>query len=201
MAHPDTSVRYDRSRATALRPDGTAQPDRQGPQLDALRSLPSKRASAARRLSAVSSVLILAGGYVHFCLYRHGYRFIPKIGVSFLLQFTSSAIFAAALLVRRGQVRLGRHSVALLQLTRLSAIGLSVGTLAALGIAHTPGGLFQFHEIGLRPAPQTLIAIGAESLAALLLGVAMLAGRTAVPNQTVTAPVESPSSRAVRDAA
>jgi hypothetical protein len=91
--------------------------------------------------------------------------------------------------------------VALAQLTRLSAIGLSVGTLAALGIAHTPGGLFQFHEIGLRPAPQTLIAIGAESLAALLLGAAMLAGRTAVSHQTATAPVESPSGRAVRDAA
>jgi len=146
-------------------------------------------------------VLILAGGYVHFCLYRHGYRFIPKIGVSFLLQFTSSAALAAALLVRRGRVRLGRHSVALAQLTRLSAIGLSVGTLAALGIAHTSGGLFQFREIGLRPAPQTLIAIGAESLAALLLGVAMLAGRTAVSNQTVTIPGDSPSGRAVRDAA
>lgn len=146
-------------------------------------------------------MLILVGGYVHFCLYRHGYRFIPKVGVSFLLQFTSSAILAAALLVRRGRVRLGGHPVAMPQLTRLSAIGLSVGTLAALGIAHTPGGLFQFHEIGLRPAPQTLIAIGAESLAGLLLGVALLAGRTGVQNQPVTAPVESPNGRAVRHAA
>jgi hypothetical protein len=201
MPHPNTSVRYDRSRTTARPPDAAPPPDPIGRRPEALSSPPSKRASTARRLSVVSAVLILVGGYVHFCLYRHGYRFIPKIGVSFMLQFVSSAVLAAALLVRRGRVRLGGHSVAVPQLTRLSAIGLSVGTLAALGIAHTPGGLFQFHEIGLRPAPQTLIAIGAESLAGLLLGVAMLAGRTAVSHQTVTAPVESPSGRAVRDAA
>ena len=166
MPHPNTSVRYDRSRAMARPPDAAAPPDPMGRRPEALSSPPPKRASTARRLSVVTAVLILAGGYVHFCLHRHGYRFIPKIGVSFLLQFTSSAVLAGALLVRRGRVGFGRHSVALPQLTRLSAIGLSVGTLAALGIAHTPGGLFQFHEIGLRPAPQTLIAIGAESLAA-----------------------------------
>jgi hypothetical protein len=145
--------------------------------------------------------LILAGGYVHFCLYRHGYRFIPKIGVSFLFQSTSSAFLAAALLVRGGRIRLGRRSLAPAQLTRLSGIGLSVGTLAALGIAHTPGGLFQFREIGLRPAPQTLIAILVESLAALLLAVAIVLDRTTVRNQTVAAASESPSDHAIRDAA
>jgi hypothetical protein len=201
MADPDTSVRYDRSRARGRPLDAAAPLDPIGRQPEALSSPPPNRAGTARRLSVASAVLILVGGYVHFCLYRHGYRFIPKIGISFMLQFTSSAILAGALLVRRGRVRLGGHSVAVPQLTRLSAIGLSVGTLAALGIAHTPGGLFQFHEIGLRPAPQTLIAIGAETLAGLLLVVAMLAGRTAVSHQTVTAPVESPSARAVRDAA
>jgi hypothetical protein len=90
--------------------------------------------------------------------------------------------------------------VPLAQLTRLSAIGLSVGTLAALGIAHTPGGLFQFHEIGLRPAPQTLIAIVVESLAAILLGLAMVIARPAARSQTVEA-VASPNGRAFRDAA
>src|ERR1700724_1801945 len=109
MPHPNTSVRYDRSRALARPPDAAPPPDPISRQPDALSSPPPKRASTARRLSVVSAVLILAGGYVHFCLYRHGYRFIPEIGVSFLLQFTSSAILAAALLVRRGQVRLGGH--------------------------------------------------------------------------------------------
>jgi hypothetical protein len=36
-----------------------------------------KEAINARRLSIASAGLILAGGYVHFCLYRHGYQFIP----------------------------------------------------------------------------------------------------------------------------
>jgi hypothetical protein len=98
-------------------------------------------------------------------------------------------------------MRVGQHSVALAQVTRLSAIGLSLGTLAALGVAHTPGGLFQFHEIGLRPAPQALVAIVAESLAVLLLSVAMLEGRAATTNQPVTAAVTSPTGRAARDAA
>jgi hypothetical protein len=89
----------------------------------------------------------------------------------------------------------------LAQLTRLSAIGLSVGTLAALGIAHTHGGLFQFHEIGLRPAPQTLVAIAAESLATLLLGVAVLEDRAAARKQTVTALVTPPARRPARHAA
>jgi hypothetical protein len=114
MAHRNTSVRHDRSRPTARRPDCAAppeprsrQPEPGGRQPEALGSPPPNRASTARRLSAASAVLILSGGDVHLCLYRHGYRFIPKIGVSFLLQFSSSAALAVALLVRRGRVRLG----------------------------------------------------------------------------------------------
>jgi hypothetical protein len=145
--------------------------------------------------------LILAGGYVHFCLYRHGYRFIPKIGFSFLLQSTSSALLAGALLFSGGRIRIARHFVPLAQLTRLSAIGLSVGTLAALGIAHTPGGLFQFHELGLRPAPQTLITIVVESLAALLLAVAMVMAWTGARKQPAEEAVVSSTGRAFRDAA
>jgi hypothetical protein len=201
MAHPPTSVRENRSRPTTRRPGGSPQPDPRTSQAEAVGSQSANRASSARRLSVVSALLILAGGYVHFCLYRHGYRFIPKIGVSFLLQSTSSAILAGALLLRLGRIRLGRHFVALAQLTRLSAIGLSVGTLAALGVAHTAGGLFQFHEIGLRPSPQTLIAIVVESLATLLLGVAMVAAHTALANRTVTGALVSPSDHAIRDAA
>jgi hypothetical protein len=80
-------------------------------------------------------------------------------------------------------------------------IGLSLGTLAALGIAHTPGGLFQFREIGLRPAPQTVIAIAAESLATLLLTVAVLEGRARTPDQAVIAAAASPTRRPTCDAA
>jgi hypothetical protein len=192
MAHA-TSTRHDRSHTTASEP-------RPGPNTEPGRPRPN-RATTARRLSLVSAVLILAGGYVHFCLYRHGYRFIPKIGVSFLLQAGSSVILAAALLLRGGRMRLAGHSVALAQLARLSAIGLSVGTLGALGVAHTSAGLFQFHEIGLRPAPQTLIAIVVETLAALFLSVAMLEAKASVRTATVDAAVPSAHDRSVRHAA
>jgi hypothetical protein len=200
MAHPPTTFRHDQPRPTGYHPDRSAQPAARTPQ-PAGSSSRRTRASTARRLSVVSAALILAGGYVHFCLYRHGYRFIPKIGVSFLLQAGSSALLAAALLVRGGRLRVGQRSVALAQLTRLSAIGLSLGTLAALGIAHTPGGLFRFREIGLRPAPQTLIAIVAESLATVLLSVAMVEGRVATRNPMVRTTVVPPTRRAARDAA
>jgi hypothetical protein len=154
-----------------------------------------------RRLSVLAALLIVAGGYVHLCLYRHGYRFIPKIGVSFLVQFTSSALLAGALLVKGRQLRLSRLSVPLGQLTRLSAIGLSVSTLAALALAHTPGGLFQFHEIGLRPAPQSLIAIVAESLATIFLLIAMLEARPRVTRLEVPDAEASPGHDAIREAA
>jgi hypothetical protein len=162
---------------------------------------PADRRVIRQRLNVVSAVLILVGGYVHFCLYRHGYRFIPKIGVSFLLQFSSSAMLAAALLVWLRPMRLGRFLVDLAQLARLAAIGLSVGTLAALGIAHTPGGLFSFHEIGLRPAPQTLIAIVVESLATVLLGIAMLQVRVGDRRQDVGDGTLHASQPSMRDAA
>ena len=68
-----------------------------------------RRASRSRRLfrvfAIVTAALVATGGYVHFCLYRHGYRTIPKIGVGFLLQVVTSAIVVVALLV-------GPHRVA-----------------------------------------------------------------------------------------
>jgi len=200
MAQSPTTVRPDNTRPPGSKIDRPARADARAAQPEAS-SYRAHRAIIARRLSVAAAALILVGGYVHLCLYRHGYRFIPKIGVSFLLQAVSSAILASALLVKGGRIRIGRRSMAVAQLTRFSAIALSLGTLAALGIAHTPGGLFQFREIGLRPAPQTLIAIVAESLATLLLGLAMLEALRTTPRQTVTAAAESPSRPAARDAA
>ncbi len=136
-------------------------------------------AKMARRLSVASALLIVIGGYVHFCLYRKGYRFIPKIGVSFLLQFSASALLAGLLLIRRGQVPVAGRPVALPQVIRLAAIALSIGDLVALGLAHTSGGLFDFREMGLQPAPQTLVTIVVESLTAVLLAVAVIQARRA----------------------
>jgi hypothetical protein len=123
--------------------------------------------------------LLVAGGYVHFCLYRHGYRFIPKIGPAFVLQFTSSVAVSAALVFGSGWVSVGRWRCPLAQLARLAGIALAVGTLGALAIAHTPGGLFGFREIGLKPAPQTVITVAVEWEAAMGLGVAMVCSHIA----------------------
>jgi hypothetical protein len=198
MAHPRTTVRDNQSRPTT---DGFGAKRSDRTHSDPTSSHRANRAVIARWLSIASAALIVTGGYVHLCLYRHGYRFIPKIGVSFLIQAGSSAVLAAALLLRGGHLRIGRHPVAVAQLTRVAAIGLSLGTLAALGIAHTPGGLFQFREIGLRPAPQTLIAIVAEALAAVLLSIATLEGRATSRDRAVVAATASPAGHATRDAA
>jgi hypothetical protein len=165
---------------------------------------PSSRRFAwwARVLTLASAALIVAGGYVHFCLYaNHGYRSIPKIGPSFLLQFTSSAAIAVALVFARGSLRAGHRRVAVAQLARLAGIGLGVGTLAALAIAHTSGGLFGFREIGLKPAPQTLIAILVEYDAAVLLAIAMLLSRLAARRAPVASREHHPGGTRLPDAA
>jgi hypothetical protein len=201
MAQPVMPVGIGRFRTPRPRAQEAPTTDRRAAQRARLGSPRPNRGRVARRLSVVSALLILAGGYVHFCLYRHGYRFIPKIGISFLLQFSSSALLGAALLAPERIVRAGHHLDAVTKLTRLSAIGLSVGTLAALGIAHTPGGLFGFRETGLRPAPQTLIAIAVESLATILLTVAMLQAHRAVRREHASGPAAPPPRRHLADAA
>ena len=130
-----------------------------------------------RTLGVVIAALVAAGGYVHFCLYRHGYRAIPKIGVGFLAQVVVSAIVVAALLV-------GPHRVARLShltdrlagtVTGLAAAALAAGTLTAFALTRTQAGLFNFRERGLQPAPQALIALLAEIGVLVALGVWLVA--------------------------
>jgi hypothetical protein len=131
-----------------------------------------------RLFSAAAGGAIVVGGYVHYCLYRHGYRSIPKIGVGFLLQVLSSAVVAGALLIGRERaLHLGHLIVRRTAAVRLAGLMLSIGTLAAFGLTRTPAGLFNFVERGLQPAPQAVTALVAESLAVLLLGMALLADR------------------------
>src|SRR5690349_21674037 len=68
-----------------------------GPDLHVVASARSER--LFRSFGILTAALVAAGGYVHFCLYRHGYRTIPKIGVGFLLQVLTSAIVVVALLL------------------------------------------------------------------------------------------------------
>ena len=55
--------------------------------------------------------------------------------------------------------------------------------------------------MGLRPAPQTLIAIVAESLATLVLSVAMLEARVAARDRSVAPAVARRIGHAARDVA
>ena len=134
-----------------------------------------------RPFALATAALVATGGYVHFCLYRHGYSTIPKIGVGFLLQVLTSAVVVVALLM--GPNRLGRvahiSDRLAITLTGLAATALAAGTLAAFALTRTPGGLFNFQERGLQPAPQALIALVAE------IGVLVVVGAWAVADHLV----------------
>ena len=131
------------------------------------------RAHAVRWLSVAAAGSLVVGGYVHYCLYRHGYSVIPVIGPGFLIQAISSAVLALALLVPWPELRIRGWHVHPATEVRLGALALSVGTLIAFWLSRRPGGLFNFQERGLEPAPQALIALVAE-LAALVLLLAAL---------------------------
>jgi hypothetical protein len=143
-----------------------------------------------RAFAVATAALVAAGGYVHFCLYRHGYRTIPKIGVGFLLQVVTSAVVVMALLL--GPHLLGRvaHVTDRLAgtLTGLAAAALATGTLVAFALTRTPGGLFNFQERGLQPAPQALIALVAEVGVLVMVG-ARLVADLVVRRQVRTAPI------------
>ena len=136
---------------------------------------PVRSSRRFRAFAIVTAALVAAGGYVHLCLYRHGYRTIPKIGVGFLLQVLTSAVVVVALLIGPHRVARIAGAVHLTDrwagiLTGLSAAALAAGTLVAFALTRTPGGLFNFQERGLQPAPQALIALVAESGVLVVLG-------------------------------
>jgi hypothetical protein len=149
-------------------------PARPEPRLNRARS---RRTFWAFAFAVATATLVAAGGYVHFCLYRHGYRTIPKIGVGFLLQVVTSAVVVIALLM--GPHLSGRvaHVTDRLAgtLTELAAAALAAGTLVAFALSRTPGGLFNFQERGLQPAPQALIALVAELGVLVIVGAWFLA--------------------------
>jgi hypothetical protein len=134
---------------------------------------------AIRVFGVVTAALVAVGGYVHLCLYRHGYRSIPKIGVGFGLQVVSSAILVAALLVGPHRLALVAHLPDRLtaRLTELGAAALAAGTLIAFALTRTPGGLFNFQERGLEPSPQALTALLAEVGVLVVVGAWMVTER------------------------
>ena len=171
-----TALTYDRPADDQLTENPATRPD--------LRVVGNPRSRRLLRgFGIATAMLVAAGGYVHFCLYRHGYRTIPKIGVGFLLQALTSVAVVVALLV-------GPHLVARVihvsdrlagALTELAAAALAVGTLVAFALSRMPGGLFNFQERGLEPAPQALIALVAEIGVLVVVGATLVANHSAQP--------------------
>lgn len=104
-----------------------------------------------------AAVAVLVSGLVHLQLYLDGYRNIPDIGRSFLLNVVASAVMAVALVWRRELV------------VRIAAAGLLVGTIVAFVVSRTGDGLFDFRERGLEPSPQAGLALAAEVIGLLLI--------------------------------
>jgi hypothetical protein len=106
------------------------------------------------------SVTLIVSGYVHAYLYVDGYRSIPAIGPSFLLQ--ASLSFALAVLILAG----GPWWLT------AAAAALALGALAAFALSRTVG-VFGFTEVGWQPTPYGALAVIAEVLT-MVLGAAML---------------------------
>ncbi|MGW4595957.1 hypothetical protein ACWEOA_11675 [Streptomyces sp. NPDC004457] len=126
----------------------------------------------ARRLLApalrtATAASLAAGGYLHARLYLDGYRSVPVIGPLFLLQAGASLALAVLLLIGTPPL-----------LLRIAAAGVALGALAGFAASRTVG-VFGFTEHGLRPAPQAVLSLLAETGTLLLLAAwrATLAGR------------------------
>jgi hypothetical protein len=107
-------------------------------------------------LPLAAAGLLAAGGWVHWCLYRHGYRFIPGIGPMFVLNALASVALAVLIAIRREL------------LVRLGGLILTGTSLAAFVASRTVG-LGSFRERGLQPAPQAPLVLAIEILALIVL--------------------------------
>jgi hypothetical protein len=109
------------------------------------------------------AVTLAVSGASHGYLYIHGYRHIPTIGTSFIVQ--ASVSFAlAALVLLGGPVWL-----------QWAAAMLAGGSLVAFALSRTVG-LLGFSEQGWQPSPHALVSVVAEVLT-VALWAAYLVGR------------------------
>ena len=109
----------------------------------------------------IAAVLILAGGAVHFQLWRGGYRGIPRIGPWFMANVIISVVLAFALLVRN-DARVA-----------LAGVAFSLASLGALVMSRTIG-IFGFTDKTWTSS--VVRATGAE-VGALIFLTAILASR------------------------
>jgi hypothetical protein len=113
---------------------------------DLLSALSAPPSTPAR----IAGAICLAGtGFIHAQLYVHGYRAIPVIGPTFLLQ-GSGALAVGLLMLFAAPLVL-----------RLGAVGLAAGALIGFLLSRTVG-VFGFVERGFDPAPQALLSLLTE---------------------------------------
>lgn len=115
------------------------------------------------RLRRIGALLIVVVGAVHLQQYADFIKDVPTIGTLFLLNGAGAGVLVAMLAARRLRVP-----------AALGAIGLCLGSLVAIGLSFTDGGIFDYTEQDLRTP--IVIAIVAEVAALLTLGIVLLRG-------------------------
>ncbi|WP_083198654.1 hypothetical protein [Mycobacterium malmoense] len=108
------------------------------------------------RLAFAASLAV--AGVAHAYLYVHGYRHIPDIGASFLVQ--AGVSFALGLLILLG----GPGWL------RWAGAAVAGGSLVAFALSRTVG-LLGFSERGWDPAPYAAMSVGAEVVTVVLWAV------------------------------
>ena len=104
---------------------------------------------------------LIVSGYLHAQLYVDGYRYVPKVGLMFLLQ-ASGALAVGLLLLITASPPL-----------RVAGAGLAAGALGGFVLSRTVG-VFGFTELGWEPAPQALLSVLTEVAVIVLLSVPVL---------------------------
>lgn len=114
----------------------------------------------------VGAVLVLVGGAVHLKLNLDDYG-NDDIIVAFALNAGVSALVAGYLALRDDLIG------------PLAGIGLSLGTLAAFGLARRGDGLLDLREVGWNPSPEAGVTVATEVLALVVLAVVAWRARVA----------------------
>jgi hypothetical protein len=151
------------------------------------------RAGALRLTRAVGALALLVAGGVHYQQYKVAhFSVIPTIGPLFLLNFIAATILGLVLLVPI-RATAGPRRLIFDSLAALGGVGVASGAFVGLLVSeHTP--LFGFMEHGYRL--EIVIALAAEAVAVISLGVFLACARRRVRRLRGTADVAGDAIRA-----
>lgn len=140
-------------------------------------------------LLAGAAVAVGVGGWEHAYLYHHGYSEITTIGTLFVLNAIGSLLTILLLLARRPLAFVA------------GSLAISVGSIVAIVLTRSSGGLFGFRESGYDG--HALVTVGAEVIAVVLtVAGAALAGRALLGGEPAArAPRPSDGETSVRTVA